>query len=214
MAGFLAVVRPGGHLHGHRPFEQGFLASENLGEARQCWWGRRSVADGGGARPETRSGYARGAIMPTIYDTILWLQSRTTARRFPTVELSADVDFATNGWVSLTSINGPRIVVTQANAEEHAAVARSETGESGFLLVERRVNAALARSDLRCTWLVRVEDHRTIPKEESFRRFAEAYRAPTLLYRDIYSAESVAVEVSRTTRSAFESTGGTVIVLE
>lgn len=51
--------------------------------------------------------------MTTIYDTIVWLQSDTSAEQFPIVEFSADTDMATLGWVSLTSTDQPEIVVTQ-----------------------------------------------------------------------------------------------------
>lgn len=52
--------------------------------------------------------------MNTIYDTILWLQSQATAKQFPIVEFSADTDMITNGWLSLTSINQPEIVVKRS----------------------------------------------------------------------------------------------------
>jgi hypothetical protein len=85
----------------------------------------------------------------TIYDTILWFDSREAGMRFPVAQFSADTDMVTAGWVSLTSIRGLEIVVTEMVPSEY---------NSGIPLayeqVERRVNAALGRSDLRASWLV------------------------------------------------------------
>ncbi|WP_325088251.1 hypothetical protein [Burkholderia contaminans] len=149
--------------------------------------------------------------MPTIYDTIVWLQSNTSAEQFPIVEFSADTDMATMGWVSLTSTDRPEIVVTQVTAEEFRAIA---DGTDGYLVVERRVNAALKRSDLKCSWLARVEEVGSSDAGGAFQVFQEVYRAPKVPFRDILHSDSVAQEVSRTTRSEFERNGGKVIVLQ
>ncbi|UJH77172.1 hypothetical protein L0U95_21005 (plasmid) [Burkholderia cenocepacia] len=147
--------------------------------------------------------------MTTIYDTIVWLQSDTSAELFPIVEFSADTDMATLGWVSLTSTDQPEIVVTQVTAEEFRAIAK---GTDGYLAVEHRVNAALKRFDLKCSWLVRVDDGPNVAGG-SFQMFREAYRPPKLFFRDIFS-DALAQEASRTTRAEFERNGGKVIVLQ
>ncbi|MBR7991130.1 hypothetical protein KDX08_01605 [Burkholderia cenocepacia] len=147
--------------------------------------------------------------MTTIYDTIVWLQSDTSAELFPIVEFSADTDMATLGWVSLTSTDQPEIVVTQVTAEEFRAIAK---GTDGYLAVEHRVNAALKRFDLKCSWLVRVDDGLNVAGG-SFQMFREAYRPPKLFFRDIFS-DALAQEASRTTRAEFERNGGKVIVLQ
>ena len=116
--------------------------------------------------------------MTTIYDTIVWLQSDTSAEQFPIVEFSADTDMATLGWVSLTSTDQPEIVVTQVTAEEFRAIAK---GTDGYLAVEHRVNAALKRLDLKCSWLVRVDDGPNVAGG-SFQMFREAYRPPKLFF--------------------------------
>ncbi|WP_107313130.1 hypothetical protein [Burkholderia metallica] len=149
--------------------------------------------------------------MTTIYDTIVWLQSNASAEQFPIVEFSADTDMATMGWVSLTSTDRPEIVVTQVTAEEFRAIA---DGTDGYLAVEHRVNATLRRSDLKCSWLARVEEVGSSDAGRSFQMFREAYRPPKVLFRDILHSDSLAQEVSRTTRSEFEHNGGKVIVLK
>ena len=149
--------------------------------------------------------------MATIYDTIVWLQSNTSAKQFPIVEFSADTDMATLGWVSLTSTDRPEIVVTQVTAEEFRSIA---DGPDGYLAVEHRINAALKRSDLKCSWLARVEEVTSSVKGTSFQGFRKAYQPPKLFFRDILHRESLAQEVRRTTRSDFERNGGKVIVLQ
>ncbi|WP_174929140.1 hypothetical protein [Burkholderia lata] len=149
--------------------------------------------------------------MTTIYDTIVWLQSNTSAKQFPIVEFSADTDMATLGWVSLTSTARPEIVVTQVTAEEFRAIA---DGPDGYLAVEHRVNAALERSDLKCSWLARVEKVTPSVQGLSFQEFRNAYQPLELSFRDILHSDSLAREVSRTTRSEFERNGGKVIILQ
>ncbi|WP_175821932.1 hypothetical protein [Burkholderia sp. BCC0419] len=148
--------------------------------------------------------------MTTIYDAIVWLQSNISAKQFPIVEFSADTDMATMGWVSLTSTDRPEIVVTQVTADEFHAIAE---GTDGYLAVEHRVNAALKRSDLKCSWLACVEEVGSSVAGGSFQGFREAYRPPKVSFRDILHSDSLAHEVSRTTRSEFEHNGGKVIVL-
>ncbi|WP_175049374.1 hypothetical protein [Paraburkholderia sediminicola] len=149
--------------------------------------------------------------MTTIYDTIVWLQSNTSAKQFPIVEFSADTDMATLGWVSLTSTDRPEIVVTQVTGEEFRAIA---DGTDGYMAVEHRVNAALKRSDFKCSWLARVEEVTPSGKGFSFQVFREGYRRPRMSFRDILHCDSLAQEVSRTTRSEFERNGGKVINLQ
>ncbi len=48
---------------------------------------------------------------PTIHDHIAWLQSLATGRRFPILVFTADTDMATDGRVSLTSLDGQEIVL-------------------------------------------------------------------------------------------------------
>ena len=117
----------------------------------------------------------------------------------------------TAGWVSLTSIDQPEIIVTQATAAEHHAIAQ---GHDGYLQVENRINAALGRTDLRCAWSVRVEETPETAQGTSFQEFLKSYRPPKLFFRDILGRESLAFEASRTTRSEFERSGGKVLVLQ
>ncbi|KVH35431.1 hypothetical protein [Burkholderia cepacia] len=148
--------------------------------------------------------------MTAIYDTIVWLQSDTSAKQFPIVEFSADTDMATLGWVSLASTVRPEIVVTQVTADEFRAIAH---GTDGYLAVENRVNAVLERFDLKCSWLAHVEEVTPSVNGASFQAFRNKCRRPKLFFRDILHTDSFAQEVGRTTRAEFERNGGKVIVL-
>jgi hypothetical protein len=149
--------------------------------------------------------------MSTIYDTILWLQSPATTKRFPIVQFSGDTDMVTAGWVSLTSVEHSEVVVTQLTGEEYHSTNKDS---SGYLQVEGRVNSALNRCDLRCSWLVRVEEISPIGKGLSFQEFRKAYRPPKLFFRDIFCNDSLAEEVSCVTRAEFERNGGKLTVLQ
>jgi hypothetical protein len=149
--------------------------------------------------------------MNTIYDTILWLHSQTTAKQFPIVQFSGDTDMVTDGWLSLTSIHQQEIVVTQATADEYRAISNSN---EGYLKVEHRVNAVLGRTDLRCSWLVGVEESAKAVQGMPFQKFRKSFRPPKLLFNDIFSQGSVANEIARTTRLEFEKNGGMVILLQ
>jgi hypothetical protein len=146
----------------------------------------------------------------TIYDTILWLESRPTGRRFPTVQFSADTDMVTAGWVSMTSISRHEIVLTQLTAEESQATTREP---SAYVQVENRVNAILGRDDLRVPWLVRIEERGPQADGLSFQESLKVYRPPRLLYRDILALDSLSEEISRVSREEFESSGGRLVVL-
>ncbi|TXH88947.1 MAG: hypothetical protein E6Q78_09250 [Rhodoferax sp.] len=149
---------------------------------------------------------ARSEKAPTFYDTILWLQAGSSKRRFPVAEFSGDTDMVAEGWVSLTSIDGPEIIVTRFTGTEFRS---TFDGVDGYLQLEQRVNCLLGRSDLRCTWLTGSEK-----TDESTRIvFPDEVIRPRLLYRDILSSEGVAFEVDRTTRSVFEAHGGKVTVV-
>ena len=145
-----------------------------------------------------------------IYDTILWLESQATGRQFPTVLFSADTDMATVGWASLTSTVSPEIVVTQLTAEEFRATANDP---SSYTALERRINSALCRDDLRVPWLAQVIQ-RSSAAGHSFQDFLRVYRPPRLLYRDILATDSLAEEVSRVPLTDFESSGGKLVAYE
>lgn len=148
--------------------------------------------------------------MSTIYDTILWLRSLETAQRFPMVEFSADTDMPTQGWISLTSLEKPEVVIAQVTAEEMKA---SRDDFTGHLMAEKRINETLRRSDLRCVWLIRAEDQGPNGADMSFQDFLEAYQPPRLLYRDIFTPDGEAEEDASETRAEFEGNGGRVLVI-
>jgi hypothetical protein len=149
--------------------------------------------------------------MNSIYDTILWLKSESTGKQFPVVLFSADTDMATAGWVALTSVEKHEVVVTELTVEEYRA---TTNGSSGYLQVEKRINAALGRADLKCPWYVRAEESGPSGKTLSFQEFREVYRPPVIYYRDIFQPDAVAREVSRVSLSHFEQTGGKLIVVQ
>ena len=139
----------------------------------------------------------------TIFDAILWLESRETGKQFPLVQFSADSDMATLGWVSLTSTLSAEVVVAEMTAAEFSAV-----HPEGYKQVEMRINQALSRHDLRCVWLVRVEETPVSAAGLSFQEFRKLYVAPRLLYRDIYSDGSVAEKAGEITLADFQASGG------
>jgi hypothetical protein len=149
--------------------------------------------------------------MSTIYDSILWLESQATKKRFPIVRFSGDTDMVTAGWVSLTSVERPEIVVTQLSAEEYRLTDKDSERD---LQVEHRVNKALNRSDLRCSWLVRAEEVGPSAKGLSFQEFRKVYQPPKLFFRDILSEGSLAEEVGCVSLAEFERSGGNLMVLQ
>lgn len=149
--------------------------------------------------------------MSTIYDTILWLESQATKKRFPIVQFSCDTDMVTAGWVSLTSIENPEIVVTQLTVEESRLTDKDSERD---LQVERRVNKALNRSDLRCSWQVRADEVGPCAKGLSFQEFRKVYQPPNLFFRDILSEGALAEKVDCVTRAEFERSGGRLMVLQ
>lgn len=144
-----------------------------------------------------------------IDETILWLQSEATGRRFPTVQFSADTDMVTFGWISLTSISGHELVIAQMVPSEHAAGARAAEE-----LVEHRLNAALGRNDLRAVPLVRAEQRGPSGHGLSFQEFRRVYQPPRLLYRDIFADGSVAECVAESSVADFQSGGGRLLRYE
>ncbi len=149
--------------------------------------------------------------MNTVYDTILRLKSLATSRYFHTVLFSADTDMATSGWISLTSIEKPEIVVTTMTDEEYQGSA--DGGETGYLMNERRMNSFLERSDLRCCWLVSIEEQTAKAPTVSFQEFLKTYQPPRLFYRDIFSLVGRATVDAELTRKQYEQEGGIFRVL-
>jgi hypothetical protein len=148
--------------------------------------------------------------MPTIYDTILWLKSQSTGKRFPIVLFSADTDMPTEGWVCLTSTRDPEVVVTQLTAEEYEATGAAA---DAYAEVEQRVNREVARDDLRCSWIVRVEEVGPSGAGMSFQDFLKVYQPPKVWYRDIFDPTGEAEEDARLDRTDFEREGGRVTVI-
>jgi hypothetical protein len=147
----------------------------------------------------------------TPCEAVLWLESVATGRRFPVAQFSADTDMVTTGWVSLTSINGNEIVAAMMTPDEWAATAQ-ET--AAYARVERRINAALRRDDLRVPWLVQLVDQNRDLVGLSFQDFSRAYRPPRILYRDILAPSAIAEVVAEQSLEDFEREGGKLIAYE
>lgn len=150
--------------------------------------------------------------MTKIYDSILWMKSEKTGKKFPAVQFAADTDMATAGWVSLTSrVNHDLVVTTMTDDEFNQTAADA----SGYQIVEARVNQALKRTDLVCTWLAHVVE----PSYDvdiatlSFQDYRKIAKPPRLLYRDIYSDDGYATVETEVSRQEFERKGGTFLVV-
>jgi hypothetical protein len=121
---------------------------------------------------------------------ILWCRSAKTGRRFPLAQFSADVDYATEGMVSLTSIEKPEVVIAELTGEEMLM------GNAGAGACEVRVNRRLGRTDLRIPSLLRV-----VGRDD-------------LYFSDILSGEGEARVVRKVSRAKFKKEGGSVLMLE
>ena len=117
---------------------------------------------------------------------------------------SGDTDMVTDGWVSLTSIDRPEIVITEVTSDEHNV-------PDGLLRCEGRINSELARSDLRIVWLSRVVDRTTSQPGMSFQEFQRAYIPPQCFYRDIFDPHGEATVIREESLDSFRSSGGRVI---
>ena len=144
-------------------------------------------------------------------DAILWLESESTGRRFPVAQFGGDTDMTTDGWVSLTSIYCNEIVVALMTAEEFWATAQDT---AAYTKVERRINAALQRDDLRVPWMEQVADRNRDLAGYSFQGLHRAYRPARILYRDILAPGALAKAVAEVSLSDFESGGGKLIAYE
>jgi len=146
-------------------------------------------------------------MLRKIYDTILLLESLSLRKRFPLALLSADTDMVTCGWESLTSMTANEVVIAQLNKYEFDTELHDSDRHEGYRLFQKRINSHMRRTDLRSVWIEHIER-----KKNPSRFFPDP--PPVAHYRDIFSAGSSAVEVSRMSLEAFEATGGEVFVIE
>jgi hypothetical protein len=125
--------------------------------------------------------------------TITKLRSKAKGRYFSSVIFSGDTDMETDGWVALTSIDRPEVVITEVSQDEHQAA-------DGLLRCEQRVNSALARSDLRVVWFKRAGNRSETPRR--------------LFYRDIFDSEGDAELLSEISIEDFERSGWKITCYE
>lgn len=150
--------------------------------------------------------------MTADHYTILWLTSEGTGKRFPAASFSADTDMVTTGRVSLTGVANHDIVVTTLTDDQ---LRDTMTDFDGYLRLEARINAQLARTDLVCCWLTAVEEptYDVDIATLSFQAFRKLHRPPQLFYRDIYTADGRATVEKEVSRRTFERQGGRVLRL-
>lgn len=148
--------------------------------------------------------------MPATHDTILWLTSESTGKRFPIAQFSGDTDMVTMGWVSLTSVENHDIVVTTLTDDE---LRDTMSASGGYLRLEARINALLGRTDLASCWLTEVVEptYDVDIATLSFQEFRKLHRPPRLFYRDIYSPDGRASVEQEVSRRTFERQGGKVL---
>ena len=128
---------------------------------------------------------------------ITWLQSKQTSRRFPIAVLVGDTDSTTAGWVALTSVQRPEVVLVRLNPGESDADAAS------------RANRTLQRVDLRSVNLKGISD-RTSARGQSFQEFRRIYEPPKVTYSDIYAPHGDAEPTESVTAESFVQGGGIV----
>ncbi len=139
--------------------------------------------------------------------TVQWLRSLNTGREFPNLVFRADVDFATSGMISLTSGDRPEVVAVMLTSDEY----NSSDMAAGCSACEARVNAELARDDLRIPRFMRSEDTFSAPDGVSFQEYQKLYKPPKLFYADIHNANGEAEVVREESIDEFLASGGTLI---
>ncbi len=95
--------------------------------------------------------------------TISWLRSVNTGREFPLLVFRGDIDYATSGLASLTSIERPEVVAIALTGEEFNA--------DDTAACEQRINSELSRDDLRVSRFLRSLDTFDAPVGISFQEY-------------------------------------------
>lgn len=135
--------------------------------------------------------------------TISWLRSCSTDREFPILVFRGDVDFATAGLASLTSVDLQEIVAF--------ALTDSEFNADDASMYEKRVNTELGRSDLRASRFLRSVDTFDAPAGISFQEYQNLHTPPKLFYADIYTPGGEAEFVREQTLDEFTNGAGEII---
>ncbi|WP_461507153.1 hypothetical protein [Rhodopirellula baltica] len=135
--------------------------------------------------------------------TISWLRSCNTDREFPILVFRGDVDFATAGLASLTSVNRYEIVAFSLTDAEYNA--------DDVSMCEKRLNTELRRNDLRSSRFLRSVDTFDAPAGISFQEYQKLRTPPMLFYADIYAPDGEAEFVREQSLDEFTNGGGTII---
>ena len=139
--------------------------------------------------------------------TIFWCRSLSTGKEFPLASFSGDTDMETDGWASVTSIDRPEVIVTRV------ASAELKGDEAAQHHLQQRLNAALGRTDLRASHLVRVRRN-SEAVGISFQVFREQYAPPTLYFFDVIAGAGEAEAVREVSVEDFRLSGGLYSVRE
>ena len=134
---------------------------------------------------------------------ISWLRSLETGREFPLLVFRGDVDFATSGLASLTSVDYPEVVAISLTDEEFNSNDNSAC--------EKRVNSELSRDDLRMTRFLRSVDTFKAPAGISFQEYAKLATPPRLFYSDILIPNGEAEFVRDESLDDFVNGGGIIL---
>jgi len=135
---------------------------------------------------------------------VIWLKSMKSGQLFPSVVFSADVDYVTNGLISLTSKTKTELVVSEANDSEY----RTYNSQSW----ERRINNELHRDDLRDVGFIRKEDDpKPVGLFESFQSYSKRVKPTKYYYRDITSEFGEAIHTREESISEYMASGGKII---
>ena len=139
--------------------------------------------------------------------TVHWLRSLKTGSEFPDLVFRADVDFATSGMMSLTSVDRPEVVAVMLSSDEY----NTPDFAAGCWACENRVNTELGRDDLRIPRFIRSEETFSAPDGISFQEYQQLHKPPKLFYADIYDVNGEAEVVREESLVEFLGSGGTLI---
>ena len=146
--------------------------------------------------------------MNEICETIVCARSEISGKVFPVALLSGDTDMATAGWLALSSTTENVAVLAYLTASEWKA---AQDGSAGYAAVEKRVNQALARSDLKCCEFLGVQGAASPRPGQPFQAFRREYQPPKLRFKDLMLSTGEAVEVSRLSVGEFKQAGGQLL---
>jgi hypothetical protein len=135
----------------------------------------------------------------------IWLKSLKTNKIFPHLIFSADVDYVTNGMVSLTSECKNEIVMTHLMPDEFISENESDLAQ--------RINSELNRNDLKEINFIRRESVTSKKKFfESYKTYWKRLKPDQMYYQDISDSSCESIQVKKESISEFIKNGGKIIL--